>query len=163
MVLLLKNLIFVLVVPGTVAVWGPLWLARGREIAPGLWLTAGTALLACGASVFVWCLWDFMTFGRGTPAPIDPPKRLVVRGLYRYTRNPMYLGILAVVLGWAALYASWAIALYALVLGCAFHLLILVYEEPHLGGLFGEEYRDYSARVGRWLPVRRSAGRSPLA
>lgn len=155
MVLLLKNLLFVLIVPGTVAVWGPLRLARDREIASGPWPALGAVLLACGASIVAWCLWDFMTFGRGTPAPIDPPKKLVIHGIYRYTRNPMYLGVLTAILGWASLYASSAIFLYALVLGCAFHLFVLLYEEPHLKKAFGDEYRDYCARVGRWLPMRR--------
>src|SRR5207237_617980 len=73
---------------------------------------------------------EFAVFGRGTPAPIDAPKKLVVRGLYQYTRNPMYIGVLTIILGWAALYQTLRIVLYALCVGLSFHCFIVFYEEP---------------------------------
>lgn len=152
MMLLLKNLLFTLIVPGTVGVYLPLLLARDRAMASGPWLVLALCLLAVGGAVYAWCVWDFATFGRGTPAPIDAPKRLVVRGLYRYTRNPMYLGVLTVILGWAALFQSSAVLYYALGFGVWFHLFVVLYEERRLTREFGAEYEDYRANVHRWLP-----------
>lgn len=152
MILLLKNLLFTVVVPGTVAIWVPLLLAGGRPPAPGWSFAAGLGLLAVGGAIYAWCLWDFAAFGRGTPAPIDAPKRLVVRGLYRFTRNPMYVGVLTAILGWAVLYRGPDHLLYALTVGTCFQLVVVLYEEPHLRRIFGREYEDYCARVNRWLP-----------
>jgi protein-S-isoprenylcysteine O-methyltransferase Ste14 len=152
MVLLLKNLLFTLIVPGTVAVYLPLRIVRHRSLVAGPALGAGCLLLLVGASIYAWCVWDFATFGRGTPAPIDAPKKLVVRGLYRYTRNPMYTGVLTVILGWVVLFGAFELVLYALVVGTCFQLFIVLYEEPHLREEFGREYADYCAQVGRWLP-----------
>lgn len=159
MVLLLKNLLFTLVVPGTVAVYVPLSIAGHRLVAPGPTLAAAICLFVLGTSIYSWCVWDFASFGRGTPAPIDAPKKLVVRGLYRYTRNPMYVGVLSTMLGFSMLYQALPVLLYALVMFCAFNLFVRLYEEPHLTREFGEPYRDYCGRVGRWLPRlrRRSA------
>ena len=110
------------------------------------------AVLALGGAVYAWCVWDFATFGQGTPAPIDAPKKLVVRGLYRYTRNPMYVGVLTVILGWTVLFQTAALILYALIVGICFHSFIVFYEEHHLQKEFGGEYDDYRSRVSRWLP-----------
>ena len=151
MTLFLKNLLFTLMMPGTVAVYLPL-LIKGSEPAatgPIRWLAA--IAIAIGAGIYGWCLWDFATFGRGTPAPIDAPKKLVVRGLYRYTRNPMYVGVLTVILGWALLYRSGALLIYAAVVASAFRTFVVLYEEPHLEAVFGDDYAQYKRRVGRWL------------
>jgi protein-S-isoprenylcysteine O-methyltransferase Ste14 len=152
MVLLLKNLLFTSVVPGTVAVYVPLLIVQDCSAASGLLFAIALAVLALGSAIYAWCVWDFATFGRGTPAPIDAPKRLVVRGLYRYTRNPMYVGVLLVILGWAVLFRARALVLYALSVGTCFHLFIVLYEERHLQKEFGAEYAAYRRRVGRWLP-----------
>lgn len=152
MVLLLKNLLFSLIMPGTVAVYLPLRFVRNRSLVAAPVFGAGCILLLLGASIYAWCVWDFASFGRGTPAPIDAPKRLVVRGLYRYTRNPMYTGVLTVISGWAVLFGSSELLLYAVVVGTFFELFIVLYEEPHLRAEFGSEYEQYCARVGRWLP-----------
>lgn len=154
MVLLLKNLLFTLVVPGTVAVYVPLLIAGDRSPASGAGLGVALAVLAAGGAIYAWCVWDFATFGLGTPAPIDAPVKLVVRGLYRYTRNPMYVGVLTVILGWAFLFQAAALVIYALVVGTCFHVFIVFYEERNLGRVFGTEYTDYRARVHRWLPRR---------
>ena len=152
MTLLLKNLLFMAVVPGTAAVYLPLYIARNQSAGSGWVFGLALTLLAVGGALYAWCVWDFAVFGRGTPAPIDPPKRLVLRGLYRYTRNPMYLSVLTVILGWAVLYQAETLALYALTLGLGFHLFIVFYEEPHLRKVFGKEYEDYCTEVGRWVP-----------
>jgi protein-S-isoprenylcysteine O-methyltransferase Ste14 len=140
------------IVPGTAAVAVPLALMCGRTPASGPLSGLAVAVLAVGALVYAWCVYDFATFGRGTPLPIDAPKRLVVRGLYRVTRNPMYVGVLSVILGWALLFCSAALAAYALAVWGCFQSFIAFYEEPHLRGVFGAEYEAYCARVGRWLP-----------
>jgi len=151
MALLLKNLLFTVLVPGTVGVYLPLRLAQGAPAA-GPTLVLALVLLAAGGAIYTWCVWDFASFGRGTPAPIDAPKRLVVRGLYRYVRNPMYVGVLTVILGWAVLFQSAQVLLYAIGIGVCFHLFVVLYEERRLAHQFGAEYREYCASVGRWLP-----------
>lgn len=152
MLLFLKNLAFTILVPGSVAIFVPLYVfphAPAELSARGV---GGAMLLLAGASIYGWCLWDFATAGGGTPAPVDPPRKLVVRGLYRYTRNPMYLGVLGVVAGWAALFGSPALAIYGLGMAACFHLFVVLYEEPHLRRTFGSEYEQYCSGVGRWLP-----------
>ena len=158
--LLLKNLLFTVLVPGTGAVYVPLLVARDRSAASGPALAIALAVLVLGAAIYAWCVWDFATFGRGTPAPIDAPKRRVVRGLYRYTRNPMYVGALTVILGWAALFQAANLVFYALVVGTCFHLFIVFYEERHLVQEFRSQYEAYRSRVPRWLP---SPQRGPAA
>jgi protein-S-isoprenylcysteine O-methyltransferase Ste14 len=152
MTLFVKNLLFTLFVPGTAAVAVPRLLVRGAEPAGPAWAVAAAGLFVAGASGYFWCLWQFARHGRGTPAPIDAPKRLVVRGPYRHVRNPMYESVLLVLLGWTALFRSAEILLYALFVGTAFHLFVVLYEERRLASLFGEDYERYRARVGRWIP-----------
>jgi len=152
MTLLLKNLIFTFLVPGTVGIYLPLLIVGDRTAVSGPAFVSGCVLLAIGAAVYAWCVWDFATFGRGTPAPIDAPKNLVVRGLYRYMRNPMYFGVLTVILGWVALYRSVAVFVYALGVYSLFFLFVVIYEEPHLAQEFGSEYEDYRGKVNRWMP-----------
>jgi len=151
--LLVKNALFTLLVPGVVAIGLPLTLARGRPLAASpLLLALGAGLLGVGAATYVWCVWDFAAFGRGTPLPLDAPRRLVRRGLYRYTRNPMYLGVLCVAGAWSAIFASSWLLVYAAGLALAFHLFVVLYEEPRLRALFGAEYDAYLRMVPRWLP-----------
>lgn len=148
--LILKNLVFTLIMPGTVAVYVPLHLGQGREIAPGLLMILAVAMLLSGLAIYTWCVWDFAAFGRGTPVPFDAPARLVVRGLYRYSRNPMYVGVLVVISGWALLFAAATTAVYGLVVAICFHLMVVLYEERRLQQQFGQQYEAYRARVGRW-------------
>jgi protein-S-isoprenylcysteine O-methyltransferase Ste14 len=152
MVLLLKNLLFTVLVPGTVAVYLPLRIASAH--APtSPWVSAlALPVFALGLAIYAWCVWDFASFGRGTPAPIDAPKHLVVRGLYRYVRNPMYVGVLCVIAGWVLWFQSGALVAYAVVVATCFQLFVVLYEEPHLREVFGDEYAAYCARVSRWLP-----------
>ncbi len=152
--LAIRSLLFLILIPGTVAGYIPLRILRGsgQLSLPGV--SASSVLAGClillGASVLLRCVWDFLVAGRGTLAPIDPPKHLVVRGLYRYTRNPMYNGVLTVLLGEAWLFHSTALLLYAVVIFTMFHLFVVLYEEPALKSRFGESYRDYRAAVPRW-------------
>ena len=104
-----------------------------------------------GGSIYSWCVFDFASFGRGTPAPIDAPKKLVRRGLYRYSRNPMYVGVLTVIYGWAILYLSIAVAVYGIVVACCFYCFVVFFEEPILRKRFGSDYEQYCAEVPRWL------------
>ncbi len=157
MLLLIKNLIFTILVPGTVAGFLP-YLISARATpsmlaVPGrLWL--GGLLALAGGAVYGWCLWDFATHGRGTPAPIDPPKELVVRGLYRTMRNPMYVGVLLIIAAWLALRPSWALLGYAATVGLLFHGFVIAVEEPMLRRRFGAAYDTYCRKVRRWWPGR---------
>lgn len=157
---LLKTLVFTVFVPGTVTVIIPYLLIRSNspmartEI--GVAGYAGLLLLIPGVLIYLWCAYDFAV-SRGTPAPIDPPKELVVRGLYRYIRNPMYVGVLSIVFGVAIWFGSALTAIYGAALWLMFHLFVTFYEEPTLRRLFGESYEQYCREVGRWIPkVRRS-------
>lgn len=153
--LFVKNLIFTIIVPGTVAVYVPVFVFSHADAKVSVGAVAGAILLLSGGAIYLWCLWDFASFGRGTPAPIDPPKHLVVRGLYRYTRNPMYVGVLSVIFGWAVLFHSLPLAGYGLCVAACFHLFVVLYEEPQLTRVFGPSYLQYCSRVSRWLPLRK--------
>jgi protein-S-isoprenylcysteine O-methyltransferase Ste14 len=152
--LALRSLVVLILIPGTVAVYAPLQIlqANGRMDWPGL--TAGSFLAASltlfGFSVLFFCVWDFFAVGKGTLAPFDPPRRLVVVGLYRFTRNPMYNGVLAALLGQAWLFSSTALLKYAAVVFVLFHVFVVAYEEPALESQFGESYREYRRAVPRW-------------
>jgi protein-S-isoprenylcysteine O-methyltransferase Ste14 len=117
---------------------------------------AGLLLVAVGAALVLWCVLTFALIGKGTPAVFDPPRKLVVAGPYRWVRNPMYIGGGLVVLGASLVYWSAALALYTLAFFVVVHLLVLLYEEPHLGGVFGAPYADYRRAVHRWIPTWRS-------
>jgi protein-S-isoprenylcysteine O-methyltransferase Ste14 len=104
--ILLKNLIFTLVVPGTVGVYVPLLIAREQAPVSGSRFAIALTLLTAGGALYAWCVWNFAVVGRGTPAPIDASKKLVTHGPYRFARNPMYLGVLVVILGLAVLLQS---------------------------------------------------------
>jgi protein-S-isoprenylcysteine O-methyltransferase Ste14 len=150
--LLLKNLVFTVLVPGTVAIFLPLLIVAGWSPVSAWAMAPGIFLFGSGAATYTWCVWSFATFGNGTPVPIDAPKRLVVWGPYRCTRNPMYAGVLIVILGWSILFHSGILVLYTVIVGISFHLFVALYEEPHLEQAFGNEYREYCKWVGRWLP-----------
>lgn len=153
--LLLKNLLFTLLVPGSVVGWVPLHWFERRPRWPEVWLwphAVGSGLIVIGTIVYLHCLWLFATRGQGTPAPFDPPKRLVWRGLYKWVRNPMFLGVIGVVAGEALLFHSGHIFVYLICLICALHLLVLGYEEGALRRNFGAMYEDYRRTVPRWLP-----------
>jgi protein-S-isoprenylcysteine O-methyltransferase Ste14 len=153
MKLFVKNLLFTILIPGTVAVYVPLLISHGKIITSyPLLLMTGMVLLAAGAVVYLRTVWDFAIAGKGTPLPIDAPKKLVVIGLYRYMRNPMYVGVLMVILGWTIIFTDWWLMIYGLGVWIVVHLFITAYEEPRLQQLFGTEYENYRRSVGRWIP-----------
>jgi protein-S-isoprenylcysteine O-methyltransferase Ste14 len=150
------TILFVVLVPGTVVVLVPRWLS-GWALrpplfgwTPGRWI--GVALLLVGLPVFLDFLVGFVRRGRGTPAPVAPPERLVVSGVFRWVRNPGYVAVLSMVAGQGLLLGSAAVLAYAACLALGFHLFVVLYEEPTLRRQFGEEYAAYCRRVPRWVP-----------
>jgi protein-S-isoprenylcysteine O-methyltransferase Ste14 len=137
------------------------WSGIRRPAVIGPPQIAGMAIALGGAVVALWCVFAFALMGKGTPAPFDPPRRLVVRGPYRWVRNPMYLGA-GIALGGASLfYQSLQLLGYTALFFLITHLFVLGYEEPTLRRLFGDEYRAYCQRVRRWWPRRPASGESP--
>jgi protein-S-isoprenylcysteine O-methyltransferase Ste14 len=120
----------------------------------------GGALLVLGAALVLETTARFALEGRGTPAPFAAPQRFVARGSYRVVRNPMYVGVLALIVGQALLLGREVLLIWAAVAALLFHLFVVLHEEPGLRKQFGLEYEDYRARVGRWLP-RLSPSRNP--
>ncbi len=152
----LKTLIWSVLVPGTLTTLVPYLLLSSRlelfPTRPSVIRFAGLIPIASGALLYLWCAWDFTFTGRGTPAPFDPPKEIVVRGLYRHVRNPMYVAALLVLTGEAILFQSALILIYAAIVFSAFHLWVISYEEPTLRRKFGESYQKYCLQVPRWIP-----------
>jgi protein-S-isoprenylcysteine O-methyltransferase Ste14 len=112
----------------------------------------GLLVLATGTALLALCIFEFARSGRGTLSPLDPPRRLVVRGLYRYVRNPMYLAVTTVVLGEVLMTRSTALLGYWAMWFIAVNLFVIGYEEPALREQFGESYEEYTRSVGRWVP-----------
>ena len=150
---ILKTLLFTIFVPGFVAVWLPYQLARPISKPPLDAITIIAGLLSgLGAAAYVSTAWNFAYHGSGTPAPMDPPKTLIARGLHRYVRNPMYVAVLLVVVGQAVLFRAWPPLIYGAALWVLFHLFVLFYEEPALEKKFGASYEEYRRSVPRWIP-----------
>ena len=112
----------------------------------------GMLLIAAGLPGLIDSFARFALQGLGTPAPIAPPQNLVVTGLYRYVRNPMYVAVVAVILGQAILFGDLRLMTYGALLWLAFHAFVLAYEEPVLAESFGAQYEDFRANVPRWIP-----------
>lgn len=145
-----RALIAFLAMPGMVAFAVPaawLWHEDRTQLAQPL----GLLLLAFGVAALLWCVRDFYVSGKGTLAPWAPPARLVVVGLYRYSRNPMYVSVAVVLLGWALSFGSTELFVYALVVVVAFHLRVVLGEEPRLARTHGEQWTQYASRVPRWF------------
>lgn len=119
-----------------------------------IWQYAALVPFAIGIAIYVRCVWDFASRGRGIPAPLDHPKQLVVSGLYRYLRNPMYVGVLLVLLGEALFFRSRDFLVYVLIWFAFVNVAVLVYEEPNLRRKFGHSYERYRSSVRRWIPGR---------
>jgi protein-S-isoprenylcysteine O-methyltransferase Ste14 len=149
-----RQLRAILLLPVTVTIVVPgliLW-QDGVEVAAWPLVAAGVALMALGLALVTWTVALFARIGKGTLAPWDPTSRLVVAGPYRHVRNPMISGVLAVVLGEAALFGSVALLVW---FGAVFLVNALYFplvEEPGLRRRFGDAYAAYSANVPRWLP-----------
>lgn len=149
--------LFTVLVPAMVAGVIPALIAPALR-GPLLLRAAGWVLVAIGGAAYLWCAVDFVMVGRGTPAPIDAPRVLVARGLYRYSRNPMYVAVLVVVAGQALVRGSARVALYALLLWLLFSAFVRGYEEPRLAARFGAAYELYRSRVPRWVGGARRPG-----
>lgn len=145
-----RALLAFLALPGIVAFLVPWLLVRNPSGAAGFH-PLGLLPLAIGAILLLWCVRDFYVAGKGTLAPWSPPRRLVVAGLYRYSRNPMYVSVGIILLGWAATFGSSRILIYALIVIVAFHLRVVLGEEPWLARTHGSAWEEYRARVPRWL------------
>ena len=113
---------------------------------------AGMVIGGIGAALALWCVFTFAFIGKGTPAPFDPPRKLVIRGPYRFVRNPMYIGAGMTLAGAALFYESLSILFYTGLFFLITHLFVLFYEEPTLRRTFGDVYEAYCRRVGRWMP-----------
>ena len=129
------------------------WSGIVRPVAIEVEQAAGMAIGAAGAAVALWCIVTFASVGRGTPAPFDPPRRLVIQGPYRFVRNPMYIGAGLVLASAALFYESLLLLSYAAVFFLAAHLFVVLYEEPALRRTFGQEYEAYCDHVRRWWPI----------
>ncbi|MDP2137438.1 MAG: isoprenylcysteine carboxylmethyltransferase family protein [Candidatus Didemnitutus sp.] len=157
MILLLKNLLFTLLVPGFVVGWMPLYWLESQLAWPdelGPYHLIGLALGLLGFAAYLHCLGHFMVRGQGTPAPIDPPKKLMRRGLFAWVRNPFYLSVLAMVAAEGIFLLSWHIAIYWVVLASVFQLFVVLYEEQEMSLRYGAMYDDYKQAVPRWFPRR---------
>jgi protein-S-isoprenylcysteine O-methyltransferase Ste14 len=151
----------IVVLPGTVLVFIPaliLLTTLDSQFAPQLaspaqirfWMALSA--VGVGLALSVWTARLFIKFGEGTPAPWDPPKTLVVRGPYRYVRNPMIIGVLLMLLAEAVLLQSWPIALWMVVFFVGNSIYFPLGEEKRLENRFGDDYREYKANVPRWIP-----------
>jgi protein-S-isoprenylcysteine O-methyltransferase Ste14 len=155
----LKTLIFTALVPGTVTVLIPFRLLSSQPEAERLHSfppqLLGVLAMSLGALGGSWCFWLFVAKGKGTPAPIDPPKHLVVAGPYRHVRNPMYVAVTIILLGESAFFCSNTLLVYAGLCFVAFNLFVRFYEEPALRKKFGPAYEEHCRNVPRWIPGSR--------
>jgi protein-S-isoprenylcysteine O-methyltransferase Ste14 len=150
----LKTILFMLLIPVPLIGALPIWLVRTDPalFSFGLFRWLAVPLWAAGAAVVVWCAWAFTVRGRGTPSPTNPPRELVASGLYRFVRNPIYLSVVVVFLGYLLWHPSRALLLCPLIVAVSSHLFVIFYEEPHLRKTFGAAYTAYCQSVPRWLP-----------
>lgn len=156
MLVLFRALIYASLFIGFLFVYLPArllsWTGIARPAAIAWPQFTGAAVCAAGAAVALWCVGTFIFVGKGTPAPFDPPRRLVVRGPYRFVRNPMYIGAALALAGAALFYASLPLLIYGAGLLLLAHLIVVFYEEPTLRRSFGPDYEAYRRSVRRWLP-----------
>jgi protein-S-isoprenylcysteine O-methyltransferase Ste14 len=162
---ILGSFIFLLIAPVTVVGWIPWWISRWRIQQDfgdfTILRIVGLVLIPAGVLVLLDSFARFAIQGLGTPAPVFPTRHLVVQGLYRYVRNPIYVALLLVVTGQALFFGSLRLLEYGAVLWLGFHLFVLAYEEPTLRATFGDEYKTFCAHVPRWIPRLRPWDDSP--
>jgi len=147
--MLIQALVAFLALPGLVAfaIPGAWVLAESTPLAHPF----GLGLLLVGTAGLLWCVRDFHVRGKGTLAPWSPPAQLVIVGLYRYTRNPMYVAVTLILLGWAVSFGVPGLYIYALTVVVAFELRVVLGEEPWLAQRHGQQWDEYARRVPRWL------------
>jgi protein-S-isoprenylcysteine O-methyltransferase Ste14 len=148
--------VFLFAAPGTIAGLVPWWIGRWRVHAPFPGLMAlraiGFLLIAAAGAVLLECFARFAFQGIGTPAPIYPTRHLVVRGFYRYVRNPMYVAVVSLILGQSLFFGDVRVCAYGLFRWLAMHIFVIIYEEPTLQKTFGAEYTAFRQHIPRWLP-----------
>jgi protein-S-isoprenylcysteine O-methyltransferase Ste14 len=147
----LRALIAFLVLPGVVAIAIPAIVGLREMNAGGGFFAVGLLPLACGFALLSWCVRDFYVAGKGTLAPWSPPRHLVTVGLYRYSRNPMYVAVTMMLAGWAVCFWSATLAVYAASVLAGFHLRVVFGEEPWLARTHGAAWDGYRSKVPRWL------------
>ena len=149
--MLWRALLAFLALPGMVAIAVPGYLAAGELRRGGSLHLAGLPVLAVGFFLLLWCVREFYVSGKGTLAPWSPPRHLVTTGLYRFSRNPMYVAVALMLIGWTISCPSRALAIYTSLVIVAFHLRVVFGEEPWLARTHGAAWDAYRARVPRWL------------
>lgn len=153
---ILGSAIFLVIAPGIVAVYVPWLICRWHfaKSVPGDWLVrlSGVLLLAAGIPALLDSFARFALQGLGTPAPVFSTRHLVVSGLYRYVRNPMYIAVESLILGQGLLFGSIRVIEYGLAVWVGFYLFVFIYEEPTLRRTYGPEYEEFCAHVPRWIP-----------
>jgi len=155
--------VFLVLAPGVVAGLGPWLVTRWRMHGPLALHVVGALLIAAGAFVLFHAYARFVVEGIGTPAPVAPPERLVVGGLYRYVRNPIYIAVTATLVGQALLFGRLELLVYALVFLAVCAAFVHWYEEPHLTSKFGAEYAEYRRTVPAWWPRLRPSRQTDAA
>lgn len=156
MSLFFRNLLFTILQPGIVAILIPFWLS-GKSIKevfeqPFAWYHfSGFLIFAAGSVIMLICVASFAIRGKGTLSPADPTKKLVVSGLYRFSRNPMYVGVAMMLIGESIFFQSYIVGAYALLVVISFNIFIVFFEELRLLNDFGNEYKEYTKKVRRWL------------
>jgi len=152
----LGTVIFLVLAPGFVVGVVPWWISHWQMHSPFSGFAAlrvvGVLLIATGTIVLLESFWRFAVQGIGTPAPVFPTKHLVVRGFYRYVRNPMYVAVVSMILGQGLLFGNICVLAYGVCGWLVTHLFVLGYEEPTLRRSFGAEYEEFCAHVPRWIP-----------
>ena len=149
----LKSLLFLILVAGLGAAYIPFaLLPTAPQVETGLFAYLAIPLWLLGGLIILWCFWEFTFTGHGTPAPIDPPTQLVTTGLYHSVRNPIYVGVLTILIGHFLWFGYWNLLIYAIVVFIGFNTFVAYYEEPTLKRKFGASYEDYLKRVPRWIP-----------
>jgi protein-S-isoprenylcysteine O-methyltransferase Ste14 len=148
--MLFRAIVAFVALPGIVAFAIPLAIgfSTHRPVRHGV---LAAIPLCFGTLLLLWCVREFYVAGRGTLAPWDPPRHLVITGPYQRSRNPMYIGVVTVLLGWCTLWNSRTLMIYSVLFAIGFHLRVILFEEPWAARRFGAEWEAYRARVSRWL------------
>ena len=154
--LFLRNLFFTILQPGVVAGLIPYLILRNKVDEPfngpfNFYKVIGTLFVLIGLVIIFDCIIRFAVQGKGTLSPADPTQKLVIKGLYKFSRNPMYIGVLMILIGEAIFFQSNNLWIYALFIFSMFYLFVLLVEEPRLRRDFGEEYDQYCQKVRRWI------------
>jgi protein-S-isoprenylcysteine O-methyltransferase Ste14 len=148
-----KSLLFLIFAAGLGAIYVPLILLKdGPRADTGVLAYLAIPLWLAGSSMVLWCFREFIFMGHGTPNPVDPPKELVVSGLYRYVRNPIYVGVILIFTGHLIWFGRLTLLAYLIIAILGLHLFVVGYEEPYLRRRFGAQYEQYIQQVPRWIP-----------